>query len=202
MYIDSADLNHIPSSSSSASISSSANSSNRSSLTNTNLNMNQLLNKLKQAKSTSSQESKKVVVNPEYSRLSYHQPTSINNQQHDYHVIDDFIAENQSYQRRVNRLTPTNSLASFDFIDPHTRLIKLDSTKNSYEKSWENSTVILLDKLNEKLASSLIAIANEQRKELESNPTRNVTNCVLREKKSNSQQQQEYVKRISFPFKR
>jgi hypothetical protein len=33
-----------------------------------------------------------------------------------------------------------------------------------YEKSWEHSTVILLDRLNERLACSLVAIANEQRR--------------------------------------
>jgi hypothetical protein len=148
--------------------------------------------------------------NNDYNKLSYRQQQTNNRaaQQHDYHVIDEIINETvkrpplrqQQGQQRQRRLTPNNSLASFDFIDPnYARLIKLDTTINSYEKSWEkNSTVILLDRLNEKLASSLIAIANEQKKQLESQADAAGRNCSMRERINDSQQQTN----ISFPFQR
>lgn len=208
VYIDSTDLeNSFAASSSSASLSSSATSSNRSSLSNPNLdlNMNHLIAKLKHTQPT--QYSNRKTVNSDYNKLSHLQ----GNQQHDYHVIDEIINDTHGqFKRPTNtgikkRLTPTNSLASFDFIDPsYTRLIKLDTSKSSYEKSWENATVILLDKLNEKLASSLIAIANEQKKQLEDDGRgKHVKKCTLREKKLDHQHTQDTCnKRISFPFQR
>lgn len=254
VYIDSADLeqtNTTNSSSSSYSLSSSSNSSsNRSSISNQtslDINMNQLIAKLRQnhqANSTPIQtinnRPPKTVhghsTNPNYNKLSYNNSY----QQHDYHVIDDLISENADYLKYVpqqqqarHRIPTSNSMSSFDFFEPvksnnnsMRQVIKLDTSNGtSYEKSWENSTVILLDKLNEKLASSLIAIANEQRKQLEqssshtlsfnvneeddSQPVNNDTRqrCTMREKKPVQQQQQQHItltnsKRISFPFQR
>jgi len=218
VYIDSADLESSfgGASSSSVSLSSSAGSLNKSTLSNSNINMNHFISMLRQNQSQCSNQRIKTV-NNDYNKLSYHQQETENSasQQHDYHVIDEIINETakrqnfqQQDQQRQRRLTPNNSLASFDFIDPNnTRLIKLDTSNGSYEKSWEkNSTVILLDRLNEKLASSLIAIANEQKKEriyerqLECQTDGTAKNCNMREKISDPQQQN--CKRISFQLQR
>ena len=100
--------------------------------TSKNNNMNQLLAKLR-PKSTTLKPSS----------------SSAANQHHDYHVIDE---NNEETTRTVKKLSPSNSVESFEFISHNTNVDIHDEMEDpsvkSYEKSWENTTCILMEKLD------------------------------------------------------
>ena len=136
-----------------------------------------LFTKLRQQKSVKQQQSQNVETDANTIKS--------NKQLHDYHVIDEDNVD----------LTPSNSVESFEFINPirsyrvkpkmsHSQSVneKLSSNRhhqaipiNSYEKSWENSTIILLDKLDQCLKQQ-----QQQQENFDSKTNKLVNSCCCR----------------------
>lgn len=112
------------------------------------LDMNQFLTKLK---SKNDETPTDVIKNNIRQKIARQEKRS--SALHDYHLIDKI--ENKK------SLTPSNSVESFEFLNLAAQERPIAA---SYEKSWENSTIILLNNLQQKLNttnnsnSSLIAV--------------------------------------------
>lgn len=126
--------------------------------------------------------------------------------QHDYHVIDEntetVLSKNLCKSLRI-KLTPSNSVESFEFFNlnqagtnnhtisnnsaakyPPVQLDQHPITNNnqpdivSYEKSWENSTVLLLDKLKQQELSTIPIPINNQTIRYQTNNLKHQSCCA------------------------
>ena len=109
-----------------------------------NSNMNSFLSKLKSKHRLSSLFTEKI--QDDATKSSTNKSTG----NHDYHVIDQNTEVTATSSARKVKLSPSNSVQSFEFIDHTQQNVKcqLDETVKSYEKSWENSATFLMEKLD------------------------------------------------------
>jgi hypothetical protein len=150
-------------------------------LANSNSNMNSFLEKLKSKHrhSTIFTAEKQQQRNTTNAKNTNHKSTG----NHDYHVIDEHIEENATVTTKASgkfKVSPSNSVQSFEFIDhtPHqqnTAKCQLDESVKSYEKSWENSAMFLMEKLDKCLKHEQQQHLENKVKIIENN--KNCTQC-------------------------